>query len=98
MNMKYLNNKGFLVTGLIGLMLIFTGSVSAQSGRDVKTTPVSGVVTDAASGNPMVGVRVQAYNNPYYAAMTKPDGSYTINVPDFVSSLTFSLEIGRAHV
>ena len=92
MNMKYLNNKGFLVTGLIGLMLIFTGSVSAQSGRDVKTTPVSGVVTDAASGNPMVGVRVQAYNNPYYAAMTKPDGSYTINVPDFVSSLTFSLE------
>lgn len=53
---------------------------------------VTGVVTDAADDTPMVGVRVQAYNNALYAAMTKEDGSYSIKVPEYVTSLTYALE------
>ncbi len=90
--MKYLNKKGFLAVGLLSLMFFASEDIIAQSVNSVATSPISGVVTDAALGTPMVGVRVQAYNNPLYTAMTKEDGSYTIMVPDFVSSLTFSLE------
>ena len=53
---------------------------------------VTGIVTDAALGTPMAGVKVQAYNNALHSAMTKGDGSYSIKLPEYVSSLTFSVE------
>ncbi|MBO7115381.1 MAG: SusC/RagA family TonB-linked outer membrane protein [Bacteroidaceae bacterium] len=53
---------------------------------------VTGVVTDAADGTPMAGVKVQAYNNALHSTMTKGDGSYSIKLPDYVSSLTFSVD------
>lgn len=52
---------------------------------------VSGRVLDAATGQPMGGVRVQALNNKLYTAMTDEDGTYTISVPKFVTSLYFSV-------
>ena len=55
-------------------------------------TEFKGRVIDAATGTPAAGVKVQAYNNPSYAAMTDDDGNYTIKLPDFVSSLTFSAD------
>lgn len=48
---------------------------------------VHGVVYDAATKKPVAGARVQALNNRYYTAMTAEDGSYTIKVPTFVTSL-----------
>ncbi len=57
-----------------------------------RMTTCKGIVTDAATGEPMAGVRVQAYNNALYAAMTKEDGSYTIKLPEYVTALTFALD------
>ncbi|MCQ2110230.1 MAG: SusC/RagA family TonB-linked outer membrane protein [Bacteroidaceae bacterium] len=83
--------KSLLPIGMIGLMLSFSANANAQAAKEGMTT-IKGVVTDAALGTPMVGVRVQAYNNALYAAMTHEDGSYTISVPEWVTSLTFALE------
>lgn len=52
---------------------------------------VSGKVIDAATGEGLGGVRVQALNNKLYTAMTEEDGSYTISVPVFVTSLYFEV-------
>lgn len=52
-------------------------------------TEYKGQVIDAATGSPASGVKVQAYNNPLYAAMTDEQGCYTIQLPEFVNSLTF---------
>ncbi len=95
MKMKTISKivRDWFPRGLFGLMLTLSVTVFAQSGDKVPNLrAVSGIVTDAAFGTPMVGVRVQAYNNSLYAAMTKEDGSYTINVPEYVTSLIFALE------
>ena len=91
LNMKIFDKKRFLAFGLAGLMMLFTAPVSAQNSTD-DLVVVTGFVTDAALNTPMPGVRVQAYNNSRFSAMSKADGSYTIRIPEYVTSLTFSLE------
>ena len=91
-NMRIKEKKGLHVLGLAGLMLIVPALTFAQTGTADNIIVVSGVVTDAALGTPMAGVRIQAYNNAAHAAMTREDGSYSIRVPDYVSSLVFSVE------
>jgi len=59
-------------------------NLAAQDLKEFK-----GHVIDAATGEPAVGVKIQAYNNPLYAAMTDEQGEYTIKLPSFVSSLVF---------
>ena len=78
--------------GLASLMLFMPAIVSAQDTTPDNTVVVTGFVTDAALGTAMAGVRVQAYNNALHSTMTKSDGSFSIKVPDYVSSLTFSVE------
>lgn len=86
-------SRGLLPMWLLGLlMLAFPAFVSAQSEDAGELRIITGTVFDAADGTPMVGVRVQAYNNALYAAMTKEDGTYTIKVPQYVTSLTYALE------
>lgn len=53
---------------------------------------VSGVIYDAATKSPLVGVRVQALNNRYYTAMTDENGAYTLSVPSHVTALYVSTE------
>ncbi len=53
---------------------------------------VSGFVYDAATKQPLPGVRVQALNNHKYAAMTDENGAYTIRVPKFVTSFYISAQ------
>ena len=89
--MNILNRKRLLPLGLISLLLI-SAPVSAQRNDTETTVVVTGVVTNAALGNGMAGVKVQAYNNAVYSAMTREDGSYSIKVPYYVSSLTFQLD------
>lgn len=60
--------------------------------QELTLTEFKGHVIDAATGTPAVGVKVQAYNNPKYAAMTDEQGDYTIQLPSFVTSLTFSAD------
>lgn len=84
--------KGLISLGLIGLMLTFSTTSFAQNSSSEDVVTITGVVTDAASGTPMAGVRVQAYNNAMFTAMTREDGSYSIKVPEYVSSLTFLVD------
>ena len=53
---------------------------------------ISGKVVDAATGEPLAGVKLKSYNNSYYTAMTNEKGEYTIKVPTFVTSITAELE------
>ena len=62
-------------------------SSSFASAKDVK-----GKVTDAATGEPMAGVSIEAYGNSKYAAITDKNGKYSINVPDHVGSLYMRVE------
>ena len=48
---------------------------------------VSGTIYDAATGKPLSGVQIQALGNARYAAMTNEDGTFTIKVPTFTTSL-----------
>ena len=89
--MKLFDKKRFLPLGLVSMMLLFMAPVSAQNNSE-DLTVVKGFVTDAALGTPMAGVRVQAYNLSRFSTMTREDGSFSIRIPDYVSSLTFSLE------
>lgn len=52
---------------------------------------VSGTIFDAATHEPMGGVRVQALADKRYTALTEDNGTYTIEVPTFVTSLFVSV-------
>ena len=90
-DMKLFDKKRFLPFGLLSIMMLFMAPMSAQNNSE-DLTVVKGFVTDAALGTPMAGVRVQAYNLSRYSTMTREDGSFSIRIPDYVSSLTFTLE------
>ncbi len=90
--MKISNITRLLPLGLLSMMLVVSAPAFSQKGDEENTVVVSGVVTDAALGTPMAGVKVTAYNNASHSAMTREDGSFQIKVPEYVSSLTFALE------
>ncbi len=48
---------------------------------------VAGTITDASTGQPMGGVRVQALQLPKYSTLTEEDGTYTMQVPVFCHAL-----------
>ncbi len=75
--------------------IIEGASVDRKVKKPQKTYPmteIQGRVIDASTGEPLAGVQVKSYNNPYYTAMTDEQGAFWINVPDFVTSLQASLE------
>lgn len=51
---------------------------------------VKGTILDAATRKPLAGVRVQSLNDPRYSAMTEEDGTYTLSIPVFVTTLYIS--------
>lgn len=57
-----------------------------------KMKTVKGVVYDAATQQPLGGVRVQALNNRFYTALTNEKGEYDINVPEHVTALYVSTD------
>jgi len=75
-----------------GLLLIMSAPAYSQASDAESSFVVTGIVTDAALGTPMAGVKVQAYNNALDSTMTKGDGSYSIKLPEYASSLTFSVD------
>ncbi len=64
----------------------------AKAKKEYRMTEVKGKVVDAATGDVLAGVQMQAYNNSSYTAMTDETGTFTIKIPDFVTSLTAKLE------
>lgn len=63
-----------------------------KQAKKYPTIDVAGRVFDAATGEPLAGAQIQAYNNKNYTAMTGEDGSFVIQVPEFVTSLAVKLE------
>ncbi len=63
-----------------------------KKAKKYPTIEVAGKVFDAATGEPLAGAQIQAYNNKNYTAMTDEDGAFVINVPKFVTSLAVKLE------
>lgn len=64
----------------------------AKAQKKYQMKEIKGKVVDAATGEVLAGVQVQAYNNGLYTAMTDDTGTFTISVPEFVTSLTAKLE------
>ena len=67
-----------------------TAAQAAQRSETFKT--VKGQVIDAATQKPMVGVIVTAFGNDKYSAMTNEQGRYTLNVPNYVSSVQMRID------
>ena len=67
-----------------GERIIEGASVDRKVAKPKKTYPmteIQGRVIDASTGEPLAGVQVKSFNNPYYTAMTDEDGVYWIKVP-----------------
>ena len=56
------------------------------------TRPITGRITDNATGEPMGGVRVQALQLPLYSTLTEEDGTYKIDIPEFCDVLVAEAE------
>ena len=82
-----MNTRICKIIALTGCWLMAIGTASAQ---DKKT--VSGVVTDAATGQPLAGVIVEAYGNKRFTAMTDENGTYQLTVPDYVNSVSMRVD------
>ena len=96
-----MNNNSF-VKASIGLMML-SGAIcaTAQTSENepkapvrkvakvvnYKMKPVSGIVIDAATKEPIEGARVAAYGNARFSVMTDENGKYDFEVPVFVTSL-----------
>jgi len=93
---KIYNLEMKIVSGiLLSLFTVFTYAQTpgtpmqgAKVAKSIAMRQVSGKVIDASTGEPLVGVRIQAYDKSQFAAMTAEDGTFSIKVPDFVTSLT----------
>ncbi len=65
-------------------------ATKAPAVSNIPTTPISGQVIDAATKEPIPGVRVEGYGNNRTTAMTGADGKFTVKVPETVTSLYVS--------
>lgn len=61
-----------------------------SKGPTYEMKEVSGKVIDAATGEALAGVRVEALNDLRYTAMTDEEGAYTISIPVFITALYVS--------
>ncbi|NND35050.1 MAG: TonB-dependent receptor [Saprospiraceae bacterium] len=72
------------LSGIIFLCTVFSAALFAQGHT------VSGVVTDATDGQPLIGVTVVDINQPTNGTVTDLDGSYTLALADGNTTLRFS--------
>lgn len=87
------------VTGLTLLLLAFNSvkaqdTVSAKVNKpvDKKTQklPLTGIITDAATGKGLVGITVKVKN--FSAAITDEKGAFTLNVPSYTADVEITGE------
>ena len=80
-----------LASGTVTESTVADDSVRVEkksSVADVRT--VTGTVYDAATNQPMAGVRVQATGHKRVTTMTDAEGKYKLNIPSYVTLITFS--------
>ena len=61
--------------------------IAKKPEKQYEMKSVAGVITDAATGAPMGGVRVQALQLPKYSTLTEEDGTYKFEVPVFCHAI-----------
>ena len=89
--LMFLMPSAALASGSAFESTVADNSVSVEkksSVADVRT--VTGTVYDAATNQPMAGVRVQATGHKRITAMTDAEGKYKLNIPSYVTLITFS--------
>ena len=80
-----------LASGTVAESTVADDSVRVEKkniAADVRT--LTGTVFDAATNQPMAGVRVQATGHKRVTTMTNADGKYKLNIPSYVTLITFS--------
>ena len=74
--------------------MVANDSVSAKANNAaaeiVAARKITGVVYDAATKEPLPGVRVQGTGHSNVTTMTNSEGKYTLNIPSYVTLLNFS--------
>lgn len=90
---KCLNFTGVTTAFLSALFVLF--ALQVQTAEAQQRVQVSGVVTDAASGEPLIGVTVIVQGSlestgTTIGTSTNIDGEYTLNVPSDLNTLIFS--------
>lgn len=75
--------KALALLSTLGLSMLPCGTMA----KDIK-----GKVVDAATGEPLAGVRIQAYGNDKYSAMSNAEGEYSLSLPDYVTSVYMTLD------
>lgn len=94
--MKKMNHIQIALCSLaIGGMLLTSPVVYAAMPEETaqqteKMVTVSGVAYDAATRTPLAGVRIAAHGNSKFSVMTNETGSFTLDVPTYVTLLDFS--------
>ena len=61
-----------------------------KNGSVAEVRTITGTVYDAATNQPMAGVRVQATGHKRITTMTDGEGKYKLNIPSYVTLITFS--------
>ncbi|MES2773018.1 MAG: SusC/RagA family TonB-linked outer membrane protein [Bacteroidota bacterium] len=94
--------KHFLASVSITALLLVAGSGVAFAQQEKQDTvqisranakkgvPLTGVIKDAATGKPIVGASISVVD--YSAAITDENGKFTVNVPNYQSSVLVTAE------
>ncbi|MBQ9355829.1 MAG: SusC/RagA family TonB-linked outer membrane protein [Prevotella sp.] len=91
--MKLLYNiLGGLIKNPKGLLFIICSLFISHAVAQDATKTVSGTVIDAATGQPMAGVIVSAFNGQTMTAMTDEAGHYELQVPEQTNSVLMRVE------
>ena len=77
---------------LLPLCIGYCAVALAAEPNDDNHITVSGTVTDAATGQPIAGVRVEAYGNNRFTAMTDDKGQYQLTMPRYITSVSMKVE------
>ncbi|HLR38382.1 MAG TPA: carboxypeptidase-like regulatory domain-containing protein, partial [Chitinophagaceae bacterium] len=81
--------KNFIFIKILFFFILLSG-LTASGSLQAQEKNISGVVTDAADGSPLIGVTVRAKGNTAIGTTTQIQGKFQLKVPDSIQSLLFS--------
>lgn len=92
-----------IMRSMVALMVLVSSAVPASAAvaggfeaddsvkvEQVNVRTITGTVYDAATNTPLPGVRVQGTGHQNITTMTDGEGKYKLNVPSYVTLLTYS--------
>ncbi len=89
---RTLKYYGGLQMRLKSILFILFYSLCSHTMAEEGTKTITGLVTDAATGRPLSGVIVSAYDNQRHTSMTDDDGHYELIVPSKTRSVLLRVD------